>query len=44
MRDEVDINLNPVTPAGEYPVMVGLADASGQPVGETTACGQVQVR
>ena len=29
MRDELDVNLNPVTPSGDYPVVVGVADAIG---------------
>jgi 4-amino-4-deoxy-L-arabinose transferase-like glycosyltransferase len=44
VRDELDINLNPLTPAATYPVIIGLADATGQPVGETTECGQVEIR
>jgi hypothetical protein len=44
VRDEVDINLNPETPAATYPVVIGLADGSGQPLGETAECGTVEVR
>ena len=44
VRDEVDINLNPVTPAREYPVMIGVMDGAGQPTGQQTACGQVRVQ
>jgi len=44
VRDEVDINLNPVTPAREYPVMIGVMDGVGQPTGQQTACGQVRVQ
>jgi uncharacterized membrane protein len=44
VRDEADINLNPLTPASTYPVVIGLTDASGQPVGETVECGQVEIR
>jgi hypothetical protein len=44
VRDEADINLNPLTPARTYPVMIGLADANGQPVGETVECGTVDIR
>ena len=43
-RDEVDINLNPVTPPGEYPVLIGVMDGEGQPVGEWVECGRVRVR
>lgn len=43
VRDEMDVNLNPVTPAGEYPVVVGAADASGAPVNGTVECGRVTV-
>jgi uncharacterized membrane protein len=39
VRDEVDVNLNPVTPSGQYPIVVGLMDSTGQPTGITTQCG-----
>lgn len=44
VRDEVDINLNPVTPAREFPVMIGVMDGAGQRTGQQTACGQVRVQ
>lgn len=44
VRDEVDINLNPVTPAREFPVMIGVMDGAGRPTGQQTACGQVRVQ
>ncbi|MCC6458492.1 MAG: glycosyltransferase family 39 protein [Caldilineaceae bacterium] len=44
VRDELDINLNPLTPAATYPVVIGVADALGQPIGETVECGQVTIR
>jgi 4-amino-4-deoxy-L-arabinose transferase-like glycosyltransferase len=43
VRDEVDVNLNPVTPAGEYPIVVGLLDGTGQPLAATAECGRVRV-
>lgn len=43
VRDEVDVNLNPVTPAGEYPIVVGLMDGAGQPLEPTVGCGAVRV-
>jgi hypothetical protein len=43
VRDEADINLNPLTPAGAYPVVIGLAGANGQPVGKSVECGQVEI-
>jgi hypothetical protein len=43
VRDEADINLNPLTPSATYPVVIGLLDASGQPVGETVECGEVEI-
>jgi hypothetical protein len=43
MRDEVDVNLNPVTPPGEYPILVGLVDEQGQAAGERVECGRVRV-
>lgn len=43
IRDEVDINLNPVTPNGEYPILVGVANGKGEPVGNKVECGKVKV-
>lgn len=44
VRDEVDINLNPVTPARVYPIQIGVMDGTGQPTGQPTACGQVRIQ
>ncbi len=44
VRDETDINLNPLTPPATYPVVIGLLDAGGQPVGESVECGRVEIR
>ncbi|RIK42069.1 MAG: hypothetical protein DCC55_10030 [Chloroflexi bacterium] len=43
VRDEVDVNLNPVTPVGEYPIVVGLLDGAAQPLAATAECGRVKV-
>ena len=43
VRDEVDVNLNPVTPAGEYPILVRLRDASGADLEQSVECGRVRV-
>ena len=43
VRDEIDVNLNPITPAGDYPIIVGLLDGAGQPVGGKAECGRVNV-
>ena len=43
VRDEVDVNLNPVTPPGEYPIIVGLRDGSGQEQREKAECGRVRI-
>jgi hypothetical protein len=43
VRDEVDVNLNPATPPGEYPVVVGLRDEMGNDVGAKVECGQVRI-
>ncbi len=43
VRDEVDINLNPVTPVRDYPVIIGVMDSAGQATGQQASCGQVQV-
>jgi hypothetical protein len=44
VRDEADINLNPLTPAASYPVMIGLIDSSGQAIGNAVECGTVDIR
>jgi 4-amino-4-deoxy-L-arabinose transferase-like glycosyltransferase len=43
VRDEVDVNLNPLTPPGEYPIVVGLLDGAGQLLPTTVECGRVRV-
>ncbi len=43
VRDEVDVNLNPVTPPGDYPILVGLRDEAGNDVGAKVECGRVRV-
>ncbi|MCB0183084.1 MAG: hypothetical protein KDE31_02410, partial [Caldilineaceae bacterium] len=42
-RDEIDINLNPVTPARTYPVRIGLTDSAGQTTHVFAECGTVVV-
>ena len=44
VRDEIDINLNPITPAGEYAVLVGLKGSNGEPTDQTVQCGRVTIR
>jgi hypothetical protein len=44
VRDEVDVNLNPVTPPGSYPIVVGLMDAAGAETGGTVECGRVEIQ
>lgn len=44
VRDELDINLNPVTPPNSYPVVIGLMNRAGIPTGNTVECGRVQIR
>ncbi|MBX3016170.1 MAG: glycosyltransferase family 39 protein [Caldilineaceae bacterium] len=44
IRDEIDINLNPVTPARIYPVLIGLMDGSGQPREAKATCGAVEIQ
>ncbi|HHW89013.1 MAG TPA: hypothetical protein GX400_22715 [Chloroflexi bacterium] len=43
VRDEVDVNLNPVTPSGVYPIVVGLRDGAGVDVGARVECGRVVI-
>ncbi len=42
VRDEIDVNLNPLTPANEYPIVVGVRDSADQPAGATAECGRVK--
>lgn len=42
-RDEVDVNLNPATPPGDYLIMVGLRDEAGNDVGTKIECGPVRI-
>ncbi len=39
LRDEADINLNPLTPPGDYPVLVSVADSPN-----VLSCGSVAIR
>lgn len=43
VRDEIDVNLNPVTPPGNYTVVVGLADPDGVAIGSAVECGRVEI-
>ena len=44
VREELDINLNPLTPPGVYPVVVGLRDPETGAVSPTVTCGDVEIR
>jgi uncharacterized membrane protein len=44
VRDELDINLNPVTPPGDYPIVIGVMDGNGNPLAATVECGRVTIR
>jgi hypothetical protein len=44
VRDEADINLNPLTPPGTYPIMIGLVDPQGKETKEPVQCGSVKIR
>jgi 4-amino-4-deoxy-L-arabinose transferase-like glycosyltransferase len=43
-RDEVDINLNPLTPSRPFPIVIGVLDGAGQPMGAKVECGRVTVQ
>ena len=43
VREEMDVNINPLTPKGNYPVMIGMDDPTGRPSGPHIECGQVEV-
>ena len=44
VREEIDINLNPVTPPGQYPVLVGLSTRDGTSVTAPVSCDLVEIR
>ena len=44
VRDEHDVNLNPVTPPGDYRLQVALVSTDGQPLGLEASCGAIRVR
>jgi len=43
VREEVDVNLNPAAPPGQYKIVVGLLDESGAALGGWFACAEVNV-
>lgn len=43
IRDEVDVNLNPVTPPGEYPIIVSALDGAGELYNAKATCGNVTI-
>ncbi len=43
VRDEHDVNLNPLTPRGGYHVQVAVVGAEGQPLGREVTCGVAEV-
>ncbi len=44
VRDEHDVNLNPVAPPGDYAISVRLLDAAGAEAGPETPCATLTVR
>ncbi len=43
VRAEIDINVNPVTPAGRYPVWISLMSSSGHILEARSLCGEVEI-
>ena len=43
VRHELDVNMNPLTPAGEYPIAVRLADSAGSELPAIAQCGSVRI-
>ncbi|NOZ29092.1 MAG: hypothetical protein GXP39_13730 [Chloroflexi bacterium] len=43
VRDEHDVNLNPITPPGEYRMLVAVVGPDGEPLGPEVPCGSVRV-
>ncbi|MCS7221619.1 MAG: glycosyltransferase family 39 protein [Anaerolineae bacterium] len=43
IRDEHDINLNPLTPPGVYRVQIAVVGADDQPLGQEVSCGAVEI-
>jgi len=43
IREDIDVNLNPITPPGAYKIVVSLTDREGQQAGPEVICGEVHV-
>ena len=43
VREEIDINLNPLTPPGVYPVYIGLTGPDGSDVSAPVMCAEVEI-
>jgi hypothetical protein len=43
VRVDYDVNLNPVTPAGTYRLVIDLPQTSEQALPEQVVCGEVEV-
>jgi hypothetical protein len=43
VREDVDVNLNPITPPGTYRIVIGLADQAGTAIGPEVNCGDVEL-
>ncbi|MBK8047952.1 MAG: hypothetical protein IPK16_12950 [Anaerolineales bacterium] len=43
VRDEIDVNLNPVMPPGSYPIVVGLRDSANNETGAKVECGRITI-
>ncbi|HUW15016.1 MAG TPA: hypothetical protein VM537_35185, partial [Anaerolineae bacterium] len=43
IRQEADVNLNPITPPGQYRIVIGLVDGDGHPLAPEVSCGDVVV-
>ena len=43
VREDVDVNLNPITPPGTYRIVVRIVDEQGESTGPEVICGAVEV-
>lgn len=43
VREDLDVNLNPITPPGPYRIVVALLDPTAAPLGAEVGCGEILI-
>lgn len=43
VREDLDVNLNPITPPGPYRIVVALLDPTAAPLGTEVGCGEIVI-